>query len=128
MLDQEIIQRAAKAITQAGSREFTGNAGATQAVMSDFALEGKLEALATTFDAHVALHPADRRSLLRRVPRIVSDQYFCRHRGYMGMKVERWLEANPGWEDSLRRALASPARFAFVTNAMADEIRDACEA
>jgi hypothetical protein len=124
MIEQDIIKRGAVAISKAGSPEYTTHAGATQTLMSELAGEGQLEAMSTTFLAHVALHPRDRRSLVNRVPPMLSNQYFCGNCQLLGMSVKRWCEANAGWGDLLRQALTDPAHFATVAMAMANEIKN----
>lgn len=122
MQNEDISQRAAKAVAKAGSPEFAGNDGATRQFMGELARAGELEGLSSTYIAHVAAHPGDRRRLANRVPLIIANGYFCCHRSNLGTLVSRWCAANPGWNISLLRALEHPVRFAQVAQAMAEEL------
>jgi hypothetical protein len=118
--NDEIIE-AASAIAQAGSSDYAIHAGATLTKMSEQARLGQLEAMSNTLLAHVALHPADRRSVVARVPAMVFNGYLCRQ-GYGTQAVERWREQTPDWADTLKRAVSDPVRFERVAYTMADEI------
>lgn len=121
-MNEDEILRAATAIAQAGSPDYNVHAGATLAEMSEQARLGQLEAMSETLLAHVAVHPADRRSLVKRVPGIVLNGYLCRNPGHGGQAIEQWWKQKPDWADSLRRAVSDPGRFARVAQAMAQEL------
>lgn len=121
MRDEDIIE-GASAIAKAGSPAFNSHAGATLAKISDFAERGELKAVSTTLLAHAAVHPTDRRRLVRAIPAIILNRYFCRFRGQQAGTVETWRLRNDGWAKSLERASEDPSRFASVAATMADEI------
>lgn len=121
-MTEQDIARVARAIAQAGSRKFKGHGGATQEIMSEQAAAGQLEAMSNTLIAHTALHPGDRRSLVRAVPAIILQAYIHGHRQCTIDAVERWRERTPDWAGRLEQAITDPWQFARVATAMADAI------
>ncbi|NJR80594.1 hypothetical protein [Sphingomonas corticis] len=121
-MGRDDIEISARAIAQAGSPEYTTHAGATLERLAELAGRGDLEALSTTFVAHVAVHPRDERRLVAAVPKMVLSRYLHGFAGLEFPAVERWRARTPDWAALLGSALHDPRRFAAVAAAIVVEV------
>lgn len=114
--------RLAQAIISQGSDAYVLASGATLDLMTAFAQERRVDALAHTYSVFAAIHPKEEHHLRERVPAKIAQGYLSRGLGLDHQAIERWAEAHPGWDAALAAALPDAAAFTSLVDRMAGEI------
>ncbi len=114
--------RVADAIARQGSDAYLTASGPILELLSQSAETGELDTFAKAFRLFTTIRPANADFVRESVPAKISSQYLARHRQLSASKILSWTSAHPEWPDTLKTAVAEPAKFVMTVDAMATAI------
>ena len=116
--------RVADAIASYGSDAYTTSSGPVLELLSELAEEGEVEMFAKAYGLFATVRPASARFVRESVPAKISSRYLARHRRLNPSRIISWTSVHPDWPDTLRAAVAEPAKFTRTVEAMAAAIAE----
>lgn len=121
IVDQDREIRIAKAIAELGSSAYTVPTGAVLTLMTDLSNEDDLVGFARAYVILARAKPAHAASVENAVPAKITN-FLIKHRQVNPSTLMHWTANNPGWQDTLRRAVREPKAFERAVEHMAVEI------
>lgn len=121
-MDAKTLKDTIEAVREQGTAAYTTPAGPILTLLSKLAEKGDVLGVAQAYAVFARAKPAYARQVADAVPAKINAQYFGRL-GVEMPRLMRWINANPGWAESLKAKLTQPPAFARLAEAMAAEIR-----
>jgi len=115
--------RTAQAIRDQHAPDYDTPSGAMLALLSEFALGGRMEAFAHAYQLFTVIHPMNATFVAARTPAMIGGYLNAVH-GVTDQRWTRWVTQNPDWSVQVRDALSDPARFEAFVAATAASIGD----
>jgi len=117
--------RIAEAIAQQGSSAYTTPSGAVLELLSDFAREGELEAVAYAYQLFAEVRPANADFVRASLPPKIASGYLASHLRLRS--VGRLDELRPSWASDLRDQVVDVRGFAALVGELVATLEGAAE-
>ncbi len=124
-METEDRARTLIAIAEQGSRNDETPSVAILALLSEFAREGKVRAIAEAFNMFHNARRSNATFVESKIPAKIMNAYFLQSNGIDATTFEKWSAtgARRDWAKQINDALANPPTFEAIVNQMRDELR-----
>jgi hypothetical protein len=124
-MENEDRARTLIAIAEQGSRNDETQSAAILALLSEFARDGKVCAVAEAFNMFHSAHRSNATFVESKIPAKIINAYFLQSNGIHATSFDKWsaTDARKDWAKQINDALSNPPTFEAIVNQMRDELR-----
>ena len=115
----------ASALLAYGDKRYIVASGSLREALSQIANDGDLDVFVHALNVFALIVPGSAQELRDAVPAKILNEFIARNQQVPITGAFRWMQANPGWAESLRSTAGHPASFTSTVEAMVEGMRAA---